>query len=287
MIQRATHFDLLVIEDNPADMFLLVKMLNASSLPIATIHSANSLQQAFRLLSRQPGIKAVLLDLSLPDSFGLESYLAVRDIASHLPVIILTGYADTSMALEALKEGAQDYLIKGQFDQELLFRSIQYSIERKQQAEKVKESEERYRHMFRSNPFPSFITDFETLRILEINDCACEIYQYTREEFLQMTIKDIRPPEDVPKLMADIVYPSKEYKRVFSRHVKKDGTLMYCEVTFYPIDYFGKIALQSLVNDITDKMKLENELALQRKQEQIQITTAVLAAQEKERTMLG
>lgn len=287
MIQRGSHFDLLVIEDNPADMFLLVKMLKASPLPIEAIHSADSLNQAFYLLSQYSNIRAILLDLSLPDSFGLDSYLALRNIAPHLPVIILTGYEDTSMALDALKEGAQDYLVKGQLERELLFRSIQYSIERKQQAERIKESETKYRYMFHSNPFPSFITDIETFRILEVNDSACEKYQYTREEFLQMTIKDIRPPEDVEKLVNEVNRPNPDSNRVVSRHVKKDGTLMYCEVTFYPIGYFGKTAMQSQVNDITDKVKLEKELARQRKQEQIQITQAVLAAQEKERTMLG
>jgi two-component system sensor histidine kinase UhpB len=287
MIQRVSHFDLLVIEDNPADMFLLVKMLKASSLPIEAIHSVDSLSQAFHLLAQYPNIRAVLLDLSLPDSFGLDTYIALRNIAPHLPAIILTGYADTSMALEALKEGAQDYLVKGQFEKELLFRSIQYSIERKQQAERVKESETKYRYMFHRNPFPSFITDMETFRILEVNDSACEKYQYTREEFLQMTIKDFRPPEDVGKLVNEVRQSDPVINRVLSRHIKKDGTLMNCEVTFYPISYFGKSAVQSQVNDITDKVKLEKELAQQRKQEQIQITQAVLIAQEKERTMLG
>jgi PAS domain S-box-containing protein len=419
MIHRANDFDLLVIEDNPADMFLLVKMLNTSGLGIQYIHTADNIAEAHQLLSAHPSIRTVLLDLSLPDSFGLESYFSIRDMARRIPVIILTGMSDASVALEALKEGAQDYLVKGQFSQGLLSRSIQYSIERKQnlesleqnierfnlvakatndvvwdrnlvtneilfvgnkfqklfgyditsnsipgdtwenwihpadkekilarihhaitnphnnswqdeyrlkkadgtfvwvhdrgyitydenhrpvrmigataniterkmQAEKVKESEARYRYIFNHNPFPSFIVDLESLKILEVNDSASEKYQYSRDEFLRMTIKDIRPQEDRDEFLHSLEYiPATEVNRNTVKHKKKDGTIMYAEVTYYPVAHFGKAAMQAQVNDVTDKIKLEKELADQQKQKQIQITTAVLAAQEKERTKLG
>lgn len=419
MIQGADDFDLLVIEDNPADMFLLVKMLNSSGLGIQNIHTADHLAEAHKLLSSSHTIRAVLLDLSLPDSFGLESYFNIREVARHIPVIILTGLSDASVALEALKAGAQDYLVKGQFTPELLIRSIQYSIERKQnlesleqnielfnlvtkatndavwdrnlvtneillvgnkfrelsgydidnsiiaghiweswlhpsekervmmrmahainnpvnnswqdeyrlrkedgtyvwvhdrgyiiydekkspvrmigatanitdrklQAEKIKESEARYRNMFHCNPFPSFIVDLESLRILEVNDSASEKYQYTSDEFLKMSIRDIRLSGDSDELQHAMENSNTaDITRNIVRHRKKDGTIIYAEVTYYPVAHFGKPAMQAQVNDITDKIKLEKELANQRKQEQIQITTAVLAAQEQERTMLG
>jgi signal transduction histidine kinase len=78
----------------------------------------------------------VLLDLSLPDSFGITSFLHIKPLVQHIPVIILTGNAELSVSLEILQQGAQDYLIKGEFKTELLTRAIQYSIERKNAEEK-------------------------------------------------------------------------------------------------------------------------------------------------------
>src|SRR5262245_25675859 len=76
-------------------------------------------------------IGLVLLDLSLPDSFGLETFTKVYAHSPTVPIIVLTGNDDQMLALSAVKGGAQDYLVKGRLDRELLLRSMQYSIERK------------------------------------------------------------------------------------------------------------------------------------------------------------
>lgn len=112
MQTQENHLSILVIEDNPADFYLIEKMLRSSTIKVKEIHTANRISEACSLLQAH-SIGLVLLDLSLPDSFGIDSFLRIKSFIQHIPVIILTGLAESTVALEALQQGAQDYLIKG------------------------------------------------------------------------------------------------------------------------------------------------------------------------------
>ena len=281
------HLSILVIEDNPTDLYLLEEMLRSSKAGVRNIYTADRTSIGCDLLKKQD-IHLVLLDLSLPDSFGIESFLKIKEITQKIPVIILTGLTDSDVALEAIKHGAQDYLVKGEFKTDILIKSIQYSIERKNAEEKIIASEEKYRQMFYKNPFPTWIYDMENLQILEVNDAAIEKYGYSKNEFLNITLKDIRT-EEVSEIIDSIPHhdESQKLKEKLWKHKKKDGEIMLVEVTFYPIEYLGKIAMQVQINDVTEKIKLEKKLEQQQKLKQKQITQAVLQAQEKERKGIG
>ncbi len=131
------------------------------------------------------GIDAVLLDLGLPDSQGLNTFEKIHAAPKQVPILILTGFNDDSVALEAVRRGAQDYLIKGKFDAPLLLRAITYAIERKKLEETVENrtlslnaSEERYRTLFDSIDEGFCIVDMvfdedgkpSDYRFLEINE---------------------------------------------------------------------------------------------------------------------
>src|SRR6185503_17263939 len=126
----------LVIEDNPTDLFLIDQMLRSSTLRIKEIYSCDRSSDACHLL-RDNQIDLVFLDLSLPDSFGIESFLNIKAVTQKVPVIILTGMSNSEVALQTLKQGAQDYLVKGEFNVSLLTKSVEYSIERKKAEEKI------------------------------------------------------------------------------------------------------------------------------------------------------
>ena len=131
----------LIVEDNPGDVRLIAEMLSESE-PGTTFESVETLAAA--LGSLEPGgIAIVLLDLGLPDSQGLRTLERIQEAAPGVPVIVLTGNIDTRMALQAVESGAQDYLVKGHFDGEVLGRVIRHSIGRKsvQQALVVSEAE--------------------------------------------------------------------------------------------------------------------------------------------------
>ena len=100
---------ILTVEDNPSDLFLLEHMIKSSGLGVRELCSACSIRDAYGLLTTQ-AIDVVLLDLTLPDSFGLHTFIHLKPVVQRIPVIILTGMSDMNVALEAIKEGAQDYL---------------------------------------------------------------------------------------------------------------------------------------------------------------------------------
>jgi signal transduction histidine kinase len=126
----------LLIEDNPADVDLIKEALDEADLSV-TIHAPQvALEHVPRLaegLARlgAADIDIVLLDLSLPDSQGFETFVRLEQAASGIPTIVLSGLADEALAVRAVREGAQDYLVKGQVDGVNLTRSIRYAVERK------------------------------------------------------------------------------------------------------------------------------------------------------------
>ncbi|MEO6548272.1 MAG: PAS domain S-box protein [Ferruginibacter sp.] len=134
--------DILMVEDNIGDQYLLSELLKTSDIRIKNLFSATLLEEALELLT-QP-IDIILLDLSLPDSNGINTFNSIIQHAGKTPVVILSGLIDTRLALDAITLGAQDYLIKGDFDEKLLSKTIRYSIERKRNLEALQESIERY-----------------------------------------------------------------------------------------------------------------------------------------------
>jgi two-component system, NarL family, sensor histidine kinase UhpB len=210
-------------------------------------------------------------------------------LVERIPVIILTGLSESEVALKALQQGAQDYLVKGEFKTDLLVRSMQYSIERKSAESKILVSEEKYRQMFYKNPFPAWIYDLDSLKILEVNDAAIEKYEYERKEFLDLTIEDVRPSGNISRVRLAVANcPERDkWQGNICKHKKKNGELMLMEVTCYEISYLGKAAMQAQMNDVTERVRLQKELLQQQAVKQQQITEAVLKAQEKERKGIG
>jgi two-component system, cell cycle response regulator len=130
----------LLVEDNPGDARLVREALNEGAPEEFAVQVANSLRQALESLTpaAEP-MDVVLLDLSLPDSQGLETYRAIHARNPAVPVLVLSGLNDESIALKAVNEGAQDFLRKSRADSELLPRSIRYAIERHRMLEQVRQ----------------------------------------------------------------------------------------------------------------------------------------------------
>jgi PAS domain S-box-containing protein len=134
----------------------------------------------------------------------------------------------------------------------------------KRAEEALRRSEEHYRFLFQKNPHAMWVYDLESLHFLEVNDVAISRYGYSREEFLGMTIKDIRPPEDVPRLMgaASPARADIEHSGIW-RHRKKDGTLLYVDITSHALDYEGRAAVLVLAQNVTEQVRAEEQLRIQ------------------------
>jgi PAS domain S-box-containing protein len=151
----------------------------------------------------------------------------------------------------------------------------------------LKISVESYRYLFNNNPSSIIVWDIGTLKIIEVNETAVEVYGYSRAEFLHLNIIDIfRQGEEktVLEMQADtanFVRPAQYH------HVTKGGNKIVIELSLHTIIYNYKKAMLALGNDVTDKVRLENSLKEERKMRQQQITDAVITGQEKERVEIG
>ncbi|HEX2460329.1 MAG TPA: diguanylate cyclase, partial [Vicinamibacterales bacterium] len=121
---------ILLVEDNPGDVRLVEELLRAAWVVPGSINHVSSVEDAIGRVAKDVPA-CILLDLSLPDAHGLGTLERVRDAHPSVPIVVLTGTDDEAQAVQAVQEGAQDYLIKGQVDGHLLGRAIRYAIERK------------------------------------------------------------------------------------------------------------------------------------------------------------
>lgn len=134
--------------------------------------------------------------------------------------------------------------------------------ERKAMQSALKESETRYKEIFLNNPIPMWIYEVDSLKITEVNKKAIEEYGYTEEEFLQLTIKDVRPEEDIPLLLEDVKNRREaiQFATQF-RHRYKDGTVIDVEITSYAIPSIDNRKMRMvLANNITDRIKARKAL---------------------------
>jgi diguanylate cyclase (GGDEF)-like protein/PAS domain S-box-containing protein len=129
-MNASSTYSVLLVEDDPADANLARQTLRASTVPLFRVVWLTTLSEAIQALQREK-FDVLLLDLSLPDSFGIETVHLIRKASPALPLVVLTGHDDIGFALQTLEAGAQDYLIKGRFDTDALVRAIRYSVERK------------------------------------------------------------------------------------------------------------------------------------------------------------
>ncbi len=257
---------ILCMEDDPGVSSLLQKRLERQGY---AVDLARNGEEGLSMAARY-NYDLLIVDYNMPFFGGLDVIRSLSASVSPPPVIMITGEGNEEIAVEALKLGAADYIVK---DVELKFLGQLPSVihqvlyrqhlltERKQMLETIRESEERYRRLFESNPHPMWVFDIESLAFLAVNEAAIRHYGYSREEFLSMTLKDIRPDEDVRQFIA----ASEEFglegiQSGVSRHRRKDGTIIHIEVVSHPIVFGQRKARFSLITDITRRKKIEDEL---------------------------
>ena len=125
----------------------------------------------------------------------------------------------------------------------------------------LRKSNEEYRILFEGNPHPMWVVDEETLRYLAVNEHAVQHYGYSREEFLNMTVADIRPDEDVAEIQRRV--RSTEHDHGYSgvwRHRKKDGSIIDAEISWHRISFARRPTKMVLASDVTERRRAEGEL---------------------------
>jgi diguanylate cyclase (GGDEF)-like protein len=129
--------EVLVIEDNPDDLLLTIRLLKKAKKESFSFFTANRISEGIETAAKNK-VDVMLIDLDLPDSQGLDTFLRLKSCFPEIPIVVLSGLADEEVSRQAVLEGAQDYLIKGQTDHYLLEHSIRYAIERQQSEETIR-----------------------------------------------------------------------------------------------------------------------------------------------------
>lgn len=185
---------LLIIEDCEDDMVLLERIINRASGLSFSSARAFSLKQGLSMLG-ETDYDAVILDLTLPDSYGIATFDKLQEAFPAVPVVVLSGIEDENTAVMALKKGAQDYLVKGQADSSLVVRSIRYAVERARIQAALHEQHSLLRSIIDSIPDEVYFKDIEG-RFVLLNPATAHCFGVASpEDVIGKTDFDFFPPE--------------------------------------------------------------------------------------------
>lgn len=251
---------ILLIEDNANDALAIKIMLESADFPFK-LEKAETLKSGLDILSEKQ-IDVILLDLGLPDSKGLDTFVNLFDEYPDVPIVMYTGLEDEDIAVKALQKGAQDYLVKGKVDSKLLVRAIRYSIERhrlrvelKRMSTELEKSETRFRDLIERSSDGILIVDSDGV-IQYVNTVAESIFGRKSNELIDESFEFSFEPGETKTI--DIL-------RREGETVKAEMRVMQTELrdsTFYLVDLKDITEIVEHVEEkkILREMTLRDEL---------------------------
>lgn len=247
-----------IIDHNYADFALARKFLTECNHEPEHILWINGINEIPR--NPPPVLVFVAADMAVEILQKLPWFI---EMTARLPLILIAD-DDTPVTLQlASSINARDYLVKKEITLPLFRKCIQYAIRRSSEINELQRSKDDYMRIFRQNPVPMWIYDVNNLSFLAVNNAAIDQYGYSEQEFLAMTIKDIRPLEDIAKLMSILTHGNKSsyHDNNYWTHVKKNGERL--KVHVYSSDIkFGNNKACKLVTaiNIDREFHLTNKL---------------------------
>ena len=239
------------------------------------LRSSERLAEALRLLS-ETHFDVVLLDLGLPDSQGLDTLRRLRDKHRKVAVVVLTGKDDEELALQALQEGAEDYLVKGQADASQLRRSIRYALERRSSENKLRQSEERFQELTANIQQVLWMIDAKEAKMLYVSPAYESMWGRSCQSLLddpQSYMEGIHPLDKERMLRENAAMYQTGYIDAECRVVRPMARCGGSGSRGNPVTEQGQIVrLVGVIKDITDRRRLtaERDALLARLQLQIQ-----------------
>jgi len=272
----------LLIEDNSDEARMVKLLLEGSSGDDLALVWEESLRGGLERME-SGDFDLILLDLTLPDSTGYETFRRVREQARHIPVVVLTGLREEHIVSRALEAGAQDYLVKGQVDGDDMWRSIRYAIERHRADDALRRSEELYRTLVDASPDSISMTDLEG-RFVKVSKRMLDMHGFeSEEELIGKSVLTTIAPEwhalasrRFQQTLAEGVSENMEYELV-----RKDGTRFEGEMsaTLIKDEYGHPRAFMEVVRDITGKRRAEHVI--------LRLSKQVITEYERARTMIA
>lgn len=253
----------LLVEDDEDDFFITKELLRDCRDQEFVLDWEQDWERGLEtILKREHDV--YLIDFRLGAKSGFE--LIEKSIASGIssPFIILTGQGDATTDTNAIELGASDYLVKGEIDTPLLTRSIRYSIDRNNALTSIADSEARYRMLFEANPESMWVFGKEDLQFRAVNEAASKFLGYSKQEFLQMTVLDIRSQDEKERFLAyyetDIKACVKNPEAGAWRYICKNGQEVSAEILIHDFNFDDEECCLVLAIDITEKQKTRQAL---------------------------
>ncbi|HWP85200.1 MAG TPA: response regulator [Terriglobia bacterium] len=255
------------VEHNAGDAELCRAELERSGFTVQTTRVETAQEFVDQLSSDSYDI--ILADYRLPAWTGLDALEVLRQRELDIPFLLGTGTMGEEMAAECIKRGAADYVLKDRLTRlpVAVRAALHERALRREQARIAREQREReavFRMLFANNPMPMAVFDQETLGFLEVNDAAIAHYGYSRDEFLEMRVSDLRLRGDVPEVGellrelkargGPIVYTGE------TRHRHRDGTIKHVIVNWHSLRFGTRDAILAVAQDITERKRAEEAL---------------------------
>ncbi len=243
----------LLIEDNPTDARLIQKMVEEKSWASFDLTCVDKLQAGLKHLSNG-GADIVLLDLDLPDSTGLDTFIKVHNHKAEVPVVVLTGLEDEKIGVEAVQKGAQDYLVKGHVDGDVLIRAMRYAIERQRADEELRRSEEKNRSLLIAIPDIMFRLNKEGVFLEFITAKNFPLWM-NASEFVGNNVYEVFDKKISNRFMKSLNLAAKTGKtQILQYQLSVDGKTHHYEARI--IATWGEEVL-AIVRDFTDQRQAE------------------------------
>lgn len=259
--QDLEQLNVLIVESSESDALIIGELLSMSDDYNYDIYHVVSLDEAAEML-RQTEIDIILVNLFLPDSFGIHTFNDLFRSFSDIPFIILTEMEDDVVGKNAVQKGAQDFLIKSDIDKDTLNRSIAYAIERKVTEEELRKSEERYRELFIRSNDAIYISTIDG-NFVDINPAGLKLFGYEVDEIDYVTVKDLYIDDYDREQLMQILAKEGEVSDYEVDLLKKDGkTVLHCLLSTIVIldKQENIIGYQGIIKDVTEKRKAEEAL---------------------------
>lgn len=259
---------ILLIEDNPGDARLIKEALSEVESTDTELIHVTRLQEGLTKLA-EADFDVLLLDLSLPDASGLDTIRQAHKAVVGVPIIVLTGFNDEAFSVTVVHEGAQDFLVKGQFDGALLIRAIRYAIERKEAQQELKASKEFAFNIINSSLDMIIAVDGEE-KIIKFNKAAQKTFGYEPEEILGKPVQVLYAnPEEANRVREITLAEGKCVQQI--TNVRKNGERFPASLSASVLrDEQGRFqGIVGTSRDITEQLNLEAQLRHSQKMESI------------------
>ena len=251
---------LLVILADDKKYTILSNQLSDLNYSTGAINRSLSIDHSLSI--KPDNIDVVLADINLLNPGIIATFKILQRHFKDIPVILLSDSDDRAISISAMKAGAEDLLTYAHTDAYQLDKAISFAIERKALAVKTEERLRAYNKHFDNGPIPMWIVDSATMKFLAVNNAAIQKYGYSKHEFFNMTLKDIRPKEDVEPMLKKYNDQRTEFYDVgYCRHLKKNGEVFYAHVYSHTAQYNDIEARLSFAIDVSEQVLMEKNNA--------------------------